>query len=161
VRKRRTAIFAASMLIIAGVLITLENFGIVRGVSFHWPILLTITGSGFIMLYFERYKNDYVLMWIGTFIFLLSLFFYYLNAFSWVRLSTLWPVFLGIVGFSFLSTSITTGKVLFAYFAGVFISLFIIFTLVFTISVKLWPLSLAVFGLSLMIIEYIHSRLSD
>jgi hypothetical protein len=149
------------MLVIAGILVTMENFGVVKGVSFHWPILLTITGSGFMMLYFERYRNDYVLMWIGTFLFLLSLFFYYLNAFSWKMLSSLWPVFLGAVGFSFLSISIVSRKVLFAYFASVFIALFIIFTLVFTISVKLWPMSLAVFGLSLIIIEYIHARLSE
>lgn len=160
-RRKRTAIFFALMLVIGGILVTLENFGLIRGISIHWPILLTITGSGFIMLYFERYKNDYVLMWIGTFIFLLSLFFYYLNATSWTSLSKLWPVFLGIVGFSFLSISITSRKILFAYFASVFIALFIIFTLVFAISVKLWPMSLAVFGLSLIIIEYIHSRLGD
>ena len=157
-QRKRTATVLAVFLIIAGSLITMENFAMIKGVTYHWPILLVIFGAGFIMLFFERDRNDPVLMWLGTFQIALSLLFYYLNATSWRNLASLWPVFLGAVGISFLAMAIVSRKMLFVYFAGSFLGLFIIFTLVFSISSKLWPLSFVVFGLSLIIIEQINSK---
>jgi len=159
-QRNRTAIVLAIFLIIAGSLITMENYDLIDGVTFHWPLLLLIFGIGFIMLFFEYRRNDPVLMWLGAFQCTLSLFFYYLNATSWKNLISLWPVFLGIVGASFLCVAIFTRKMLFVYFAGSFLAFFVIFTLVFSISSKLWPLSFVVFGLSLLIIEYINRRIN-
>jgi hypothetical protein len=158
--RRRTALVLAIFLIIAGLLITMENFSMLKGVTFHWPVLLTIFGTGFIMLFFERNRNDPVLMWLGTFQIVLSFLFYYLNATSWKNLVSLWPVFLGTVGISFLTVAIFSRKMMFVYIAGSFLGLFIIFTLVFSISSKLWPLSFVVFGLSLIIIEQINSKIN-
>jgi hypothetical protein len=159
-QRKRTATVLAVFLIIAGSLITMENFDMIKGVTYHWPILLVVFGAGFLMLFFERNRNDPVLMWLGTFQIALSLLFYYLNATSWKNLASLWPVFLGAVGISFLTVAIFSRKMLFVYFAGSFLGLFIIFTLVFSISSKLWPLSFVVFGLSLIIIEQINSKLN-
>ena len=159
-QRKRTATVLALFLIIAGSLITMENFGLIRGITFHWPALMLIFGSGFLFLFFERDKNDPVLMWLGTFQIALALLFYYLNATSWKNLVSLWPVFLGAVGISFLTVAIFSRKMLFVYFAGSFLGLFIIFTLVFSISSKLWPLSFVVFGLSLIIIEQINSKIN-
>ena len=47
-----------------------------------------------------------------------------------------------------------TRKRLYFYFAGAFIALFVILMLVFTVSTRLWPMSFAVFGVSLWILEY-------
>lgn len=159
-QRRRTASVLAIFLIIAGSLITMENFSMIKGVTYHWPILLVIFGAGFIMLFFERERNDPVLMWLGTFQIALSFLFYYLNATSWKNLASLWPVFLGTVGISFLAVAVFSRKMLFVYFAGSFLALFIIFTLVFSISSKLWPLSFVVFGFSLIIIEQINSKMN-
>ena len=149
----------AMIFIIIGTLITLENFSIISGVSFHWPGLLLILGCGFTLLFFQREKVDPVLLWLGTFIMILGIFFYYLNFTSWASLATLWPVFLGIVGISFFTVGFFTRKITLAYFGSAFIALFIIFFLVFGVSKKLWPMSLVVFGLSLLLLEYLHNNM--
>jgi hypothetical protein len=151
--RKRTIIFSATILIIVGSLILLENFQIIRGISIHWPIFLLITGGGFVLLFFQRDHVDQVLLWLGSFIFILGVFFYYLNFTSWDRLSSLWPFFLGIIGFSFLSVGMFTRKKIFAYFAIFFIALFIVFTLVYSVSIKLWPISFVVFGICLLILD--------
>ena len=156
---KRTVVFLAALLIIAGTVVTLENFSIIRGISSHWPVLLLIIGCGFVMLFFQRNKVDPVLLWLGSFLVILSIFFYYLNYTSWAQLASLWPVFLGIVGLSFLSIGIFIRNRIFAYFACGFIALFIIFFLVFSVSKKLWPMSLVVFGISLLILEYLHKKM--
>lgn len=158
-QRKPTSIILAFLLMIIGALITLENYSIISEISFHWPILLLIFGLGFILLFFNRRMEDPVLIWLGSFSSFLSFFFYYLNLTSWLSLSSLWPIFLGIVGISFLMITLFTKRILFAYFAGSFLALFIIFTLVFSISSKLWPLSFVVFGLSLLIIEYLNRKM--
>ncbi len=160
-QKKGTVIFLATLLIIGGTLITLENFSVISGVSFHWPVLLLIVGCGFVLLFFQRDKVDPVLLWLGSFLVILAIFFYYLNCTSWSKLSSLWPFFLGIVGLSFLSVGIFTRKLMFAYFASAFIALFIIFSLVFSVSTKFWPMSFVVFGISLLILEYLHKKMKN
>lgn len=157
-RQKRTLYFLAVLLIVVGVLLTLENLVIIQGISKHWPLFLIILGSGFIMLFFHKDRIDEVLVWLGTFILLLGGFFYYLNYTSWNLLATLWPVFLGLVGLSFLSIGVMKGKKLFVYLAVAFIAFFLIFTMVFAISTSLWPISFVVFGISLLIIEYLNKK---
>lgn len=158
-KNKKTLLFSAIIFILVGTLLTLENFSVIAGISAHWPIFLLIIGSGFTILYFQRKKTDEVLLWLGTLIFILGIFSYYLNFTSWQQLATLWPIFLGIIGSCFLSVGLVAKKVILNYFGILFISLFLIFTLVFTISIKLWPLSLVVFGICLLILEYLHNKI--
>ena len=158
-QRKKTIISLAIMFIFVGLLTTLENFQIIGGISIHWPVFLLITGCGFMLLFFQRNKGDTVLLWLGSFIFIIGIFFYYLNFTSWSQLSLLWPFFLGIIGLSFLSVSIFSRKLIFAYFSISFISLFIIFTIVFTVSKKLWPMSLVIFGISLLILDYLYRKM--
>ena len=105
----RTAQFLSPLLILIGVLVTLENFQVIGAVSAHWPLLLIILGLGFLMLFYQRQRSDAVLLWLGSFLTILAFFCYYLNFFAaWSRLSWLWPFFLGIVGMSFLVLGSTT-----------------------------------------------------
>ena len=157
-RNNSTLIFLAAIFIGVGVLLTLENMNIVDGISLHWPLFVLIAGSGFIMLFYQRNQNDDFLVWLGTFMVLLGLFFYYLNFTDWNHLSFLWPVFIGIVGFSFLAIGIIKKNRLFSYLGIVFVGMFLIFTLVFTVSKQLWPTSFVVFGLCLLIIEYYNKK---
>ncbi len=157
-KKNSTLVILAIFLILTGILVTLENYGLIHNVSRHWPVLLLFMGGGFLLLFFDRGRADPVLLWLGAFQVLLGVFFYFLNAISWRSLASLWPVFLGVVGFSFLLVAVFSKKMLYIYLAGGFIILFIIFTLVFSISSRLWPLSFVVFGISLLIIEYIINR---
>jgi hypothetical protein len=150
----RTAQFLSPLLILIGVLVTLENFQLIGTVSAHWPLLLIVLGLGFLMLFYQRQRSDAVLLWLGSFLTILALFCYYLNFTSWVRLARLWPIFLGIVGLSFLALGLDTRRRLYLYFAGSFIALFVILMLVFTVSTRLWPMSFVVFGVSLLVLEY-------
>lgn len=157
-RHKPTLLFLAVIFIGVGLLLTLENLDIVDGISVHWPLFVLIAGSGFVMLFYHRGKNDDFLVWLGTFMILLAVFFYYLNFTTWHQLSFLWPVFIGIVGFSFLTAGIIRRNRLFGYMGIIFIGLFLTFTLVFTVSKNLWPTSFIVFGLCLLIIEFYNRK---
>ncbi len=150
----RTAQFLAPLLILIGVLLTLENFQLIGAVSAHWPLLLLVLGVGFLMLFYQRQRSDTVLLWLGSFLMILALFCYYLTFTGWSQLSWLWPIFLGIVGLSFLALGIDTRKRVYLYFAGGFSALFVILMLVFSVSTRLWPMSFVIFGLSLLVLEY-------
>lgn len=154
----RTLLFLSVILMAVGAILTLENLGLVSGASRHWPMFLLILGSGFLLLYRSRQSGDAVLLWLGAFILFLGVFFYYLNFNSWRLLGRLWPVFLGLVGLSFLALAVDRRSRLFGVFAVAFIGLFLVFTLVFAISLKLWPISFLVFGAALMILEVIQRK---
>ncbi len=143
----------AVIFIIAGAVLTLENFSIVTGISSHWPLFVLLVGSGFTLLYFQTRRGDAALIWLGSFLIPLGLFFYYLNFSSWTQIGRLWPLFLGIVGVSFLVTTIATRSRIFLYISILFVALFGALWLVFSVSLRLWPLSLVVFGLSLLSIN--------
>lgn len=157
----RTLLFLAVILMAVGALLTLENLGLVPGVSRHWPMFLLILGSGFLLLYRNRQSGDAALLWLGAFILSLGFFFYYLNFTSWRLLDRLWPVFLGLVGLSFLALALDRRSRLFGVFAVAFIGLFLVFTMVFAVSLKLWPVSFLVFGAALMVLELIQKRDSN
>ena len=157
-QSKKTIVFLGLLLIIVGTLITLENFMVIKKISIHWPVFLLIIGFGFIMLFFQRKRADLVLLWLGSFIFILGIFFYYLNFTSWSRLSSLWPIFLGIVGLSFLSIGLFSKILFFIYFALSFLALFAVFSLVFSISYKLWPMSFVIFGISLLLLDYFQKN---
>jgi hypothetical protein len=155
-RKRSGTAFLAVILIITGIVVTLENFRFLNGISRHWPALLLILGLGFTLLYFQRQKQDQVLIWLGTFIGLLGLFFYYLNFTTWKSLSHDWPVFLLIIGISFIPVAASRRKMIYVLSSLSFITLFLIFFMVFKVSAKLWPLSFLFLGADLLIIEYVN-----
>ena len=123
-------------------------------------MLLIILGTGFMILFFQRYRQDIAMIWIGSFIATLGLFFYYLNFNGWQKLGYDWPVFLAIVGLSFLLVSVYSRKMVYILSALLFITLFLIFFLVFTISSKFWPLSLFILGVDLLLIDYFNKKVT-
>jgi hypothetical protein len=144
----------AILFIVAGAILTLENMGVLAGVSELWPLLVIVTGSGFLMLFFEQAKRDLSLIWLGTFLILVGLFFQFLSFTSWQRVTRLWPFFLGITGASFLAVAFLSPSRVFRYLAIVFLALFLALSIVFTVSTVLWPVSLIIFGISLLSISY-------
>jgi uncharacterized membrane protein HdeD (DUF308 family) len=148
-------VFLSAILVVVGALLTLENLGLVDGVSRHWPAFLVVLGTGFLLLFYKRDGTDLPLLWLGSFICSLGVFFYFLNFTSWRSLGRLWPVFLGLVGLSFLALGVARRSRMYSAFAVAFIGLFLIFMLVFTVSLKLWPMSLVVFGASLLILDHL------
>ncbi len=139
----------AAVFVIAGVILTLETTGVVTGIARFWPLLIIILGIGFLGLFNQKGRNDLVLAWLGTFSIGLGTLFGYLNHAGWLRISRLWPIFLALVGVSFTVLSFFSPNRAFAWSAVLFLSLFVVFYLVFSVSLSLWPLSLVIFGLCL------------
>lgn len=157
----KTLLFLAAILMAVGALLTLENLGLLHGVSRHWPMFLLILGSGFLLLYRSRQAGDAAMLWLGSFILLLGAFFYFLNFTSWRLLGRLWPVFLGLAGLSFLAVGVARRSMMFHLLATALVGLFTVFTLVFAVSMKLWPTSLVVFGASLLMLDYMRRKEKD
>ncbi|MFA5793958.1 MAG: hypothetical protein WC980_02640 [Candidatus Brocadiia bacterium] len=160
-KNKKSIIALAGLFIIAGLVLVLENYSLLSGISKFWPALILITGSGFVLLFFSRQRRDAALIWLGSFMILLSIFFLCLNNTSWTVLSYLWPVFLGIVGMSFFMTSVFAKGKVHIYMAISFITVFLVLYFVFTISYKLWPMSLVLFGISLLVIDYFNKMNPD
>lgn len=157
--RRIRSIFAlAVVFIVAGTVLTLENIGAITGISKLWPAFVLILGIGFAILFFERKKNDLVVLWMGSTLCLGGIFFFYLNYTSWAQLAKLWPVFLGITGISFLVIYARGKARIFLFLALALIMLSALFYLVFGVSLMLWPLSLVAFGVSLLVINNYYLR---
>ena len=142
----------AVVLILMGIALLLENYGFISGVWMFWPVLPLIIGIGFCMLYF-RARKDLVLLGLGTFIMLNSILFFYLNCTAWYLLAYLWPVFIVILGMSFLTCYIFSKRNIIIYLAILLMSLGISFILIFAVSTILWPISLVLAGLSFILID--------
>lgn len=146
----------AAILILIGAVFLLDNFGIITGVVAFWPALPLILGTGFCMLFFRSRRKDPVLLGLGSTILLNSIFFFYLNFAGWVRLAVLWPVFIVILGMTFLACYIHSRETVLIYLAVFMIALGISFILVFAVSTKLWPLTLVLTGVSFIIINIVE-----
>ncbi|MBN2188077.1 MAG: hypothetical protein JW699_01380 [Chitinispirillaceae bacterium] len=157
-RKGRSVFVLAVVLIAAGAALTLENMGFVSGAGRLWPAFVLVLGAGFLILFFNRGKNDPALLFIGTVVSLLSVFFFYLNLTGWSHMSKLWPVFLGIAGAGFLAIYLERRLRLFLLLSVALVMLAGVFYLVFGVSLHLWPLSLVAFGLSLLAVNHYYLR---
>jgi uncharacterized membrane protein len=157
-KPKRSLTALAALFICTGAVLTLENYRLVAGISAHWPLFLILVGSGFVLLYFKERRRDAALIWLGSFCVPIGVFFYFLNFTSWEHMAHLWPLFLGITGLSFLITTIATKSRIFLYLSFLFVTLFCALWLVFTVSIKLWPMSLVVFGLSLLSINLFANK---
>lgn len=58
-QQKQTLSYWAGLFVFAGAVVTLENFGVLYGVSMHWPILPSLLGTGLVLLFFQRQKNIY------------------------------------------------------------------------------------------------------
>ncbi|MFC1851081.1 hypothetical protein ACFL27_12880 [candidate division CSSED10-310 bacterium] len=139
--------------ILVGILLILENYSLILGISKWWPIFPLLIGIGMGHLFVVRGLGDLVMIGMATYLVSVSIFFFYLNIVGWLRLKELWPVFIGLLGLSFLSVVAFGGGRRIYYFLSFFlIVLSIFFFVIFTVDTRLWPLSLILFGLSILIV---------
>lgn len=157
-RQVKSVFVLAMVFIAAGATLTLENMGLVRGASKLWPAFVLILGAGFLILFFDRKKNDLALLFLGTVISLLGAFFFFLNYTAWSKMSTMWPVSLGIAGAGFLAMYLVSRARLFLFLFVALTMLAGVFYLIFGISLVLWPLSLVAFGASLLVVNHYYLR---
>jgi len=143
----------ATVLIVIGAVFLLENFGIIEGAWFLWPLLPLIIGIGFCILFFKTRRRDPVLLGMGIFTLLNSIFFFYLNFTGWWQLVFLWPVFIVMLGLTFLACYFPSKAKVLLYLTTFLIALGVSFILIFVISTRLWPIILVLAGVSFIIIS--------
>lgn len=156
---KRPVKILATFCILAGLVLLLEGYGYLKGVYRFWPIFPFILGTGFILLFAKRLKNDFALLGIGIYTICVSIFFLILNFIGWQALSRLWPLFIGFLGLSFLGP-IAFGKKrgVFVPIASFLILLCTFFILIFTIDSRLWPISLVLFGSCLLLVNHFDKK---
>ena len=153
---RNEFIVLAFALVITGFLLLFESFGFLGGISRLWPIFSLIIGIGLIMLL--KNQEDAGLLWLGSLMIMLSLFFFYLNFTSWKQLARLWPVFIAIFGLAFLFCYLINKNRAILITSLFTILLSIAFILIFSLSIKLWPVSLIIAGIFLYIISKFNNK---
>ena len=139
--------------IVCGALMLLDTYGYLGGVYKLWPVFSLILGVGLCLLYFKKQRFEIALLGIGTYFICVSFFFLFLNYTSWSILTDAWPLFIGFLGLSFLAPVIFGKKRgIFVLIALFLIFLSSIFILAFSADSKLWPISLILFGICLLLV---------
>ncbi|MBM4387295.1 MAG: hypothetical protein FJ088_06115 [Deltaproteobacteria bacterium] len=147
------------ILIFVSPVILLETTPVISGVYRLWPLIPLVFGIGSVLLFFKSGRNDSLMFGFGVYFIMLSVFFLYLNYTSWDRLSYLWPVFILLIGLAFLFLSLVKEIRLIRFFGLVFSLAGIACISVFSISYSLWPLSLALFGIVILLINHLPDYL--
>ena len=147
----------AGLLILSGIALLLESKGYFTGIHNLWPMFVFVVGLGLSLMFYSD-KRDVGLIGLGSFMIMISIFFFYLNFSSWAKLKTLWSLFIAIVGISLLICSIYSRKRIFLLVGLFAILLSIAFILIFAVSYSLWPISLIIAGLFIYIISFFDRK---
>ncbi len=144
--------------IISGLVLIGENYGVLPPVHKLWPLASGALGIGFLLLY-RRRKLEILLIGIGTYLVCFSALALICNFTSWHILKEAWPLFIGFLGISMFSIFFF-GKRHFLYFSigSGLIMLSVVFFFVFTVDPLLWPLSLVLFGLTILFVNYFRTK---
>jgi len=152
----------AILCVLVGVLLLLEQFGVLRGVHRLWPVFPAFVGSGLLVLFYQRGRQDLVLMGIGTFMIGVSGLFFLCNYTSWAILLDAWPAFIALVGLSSVAASFYAKRARTAMWisGGSLVLLGLIFFVVFGVHPGLWPVSLISFGIWILALTWAVRRSS-
>ncbi|MBN2384321.1 hypothetical protein JXQ70_15700 [bacterium] len=143
--------------ILVGGLLILENYGLIPSISMWWPLFPFLVGLGMVRLFNDRGQQDLTLIGMATYLIAVSLFFFYLNWTNWIQLKELWPVFVGLLGLSFLavfyfSRGKGSGRKLIIVLSIFLMILSLLLFIIFKVDARLWPLALVLFGISIILI---------
>jgi hypothetical protein len=153
-RPKRSFQVLAGICILFGILFLLENYGALSGVYNFWPIFPLVVGLGLNLLYFRRGRRDPIALGMGMYLILFSSLAFYCNFTSWAVIATLWPLFAGFMGVSLLVVAYFEKKQPVMILIGLCLCLLCLtFILVFTIDLRLWPISLVLFGIFILLIR--------
>jgi presenilin-like A22 family membrane protease len=147
----------AGLLVLSGIALLLEGNGVLLGIHNLWPIFVFVIGLGLSLMFYQG-RKDIGLIGLGSFMIMLSIFFFYLNFTSWALLKNLWPVFISIVAVSILLCFLYNKKKIFLVVGLFGVLLSITFILIFGVAESLWPVSLIIAGLLIYIISFFDRK---
>jgi hypothetical protein len=152
--RRKSFNVLAGISIFIGALLLLQNYNVIPNINKLWPIFSLFLGWGLGILYFKRGRKDQIALGMGVFLICFSIMAFYYNFTSWVAISGTWPLFLGFAGISFLVVAYFANSHPIVILIGVFLCfLCFVFILVFTVDLRLWPISLVLFGICIFLIR--------
>lgn len=141
----------AILAMLVGGLLLAENFGLIGHVGQGWPLTVTLAGAALVVAGAGRGRYGRGFIGTGVYLGLASFLFLYLNLTSWERIGDLWPLFIGFLGVAiFVSAERHQRRGVLLYLSVALVLLCLTFFLVFSIEAKLWPISLLLFGISLL-----------
>jgi len=143
----------AALCLISGFFLILDNYGILSGAWRFWPVFPLCLGLGGIWFFRKGGTKDVLTVGVGSFLFLISIFFFVLNYTSWSHMVKFWPTFIGVLGVSILAASCFAKRRRWLAISGIFfVFLSVIFFAVFTVNARLWPVSLMLFGIWILLV---------
>jgi hypothetical protein len=152
----------AILSVVVGIILLLDNLGVLTGVHRLWPVFPAFVGAGLVLLFYQRGRHDLVLMGIGSFMIGASAVFFACNYASWGILLRAWPVFLALVGLCSVLVSFYARRASRPLWisGGSLVVLGLVFFLVFGVHSGLWPTSLIAFGLWILVLTWARRRAS-
>lgn len=142
----------AFLLIFIGCFLALDYVAKLHFVHKLWPIILTSEGVGLVIIYNHSKDGKILFLVIGEYLILFSILALYCNFYSWIKLSTLWPLFISFFGINFITVFFIQKKNRFILFLGLFLLLLsLFFFLLIFFGSHIWFLIFILIGLSILI----------
>jgi uncharacterized membrane protein HdeD (DUF308 family) len=142
------------LLAVVGILMAVDTMTDLSFLYRLWPLLTTVLGIGFIGIYLRRARREALYVGLGVYIIGFSILALYCSLTSWTALATLWPVFIGLMGLSFVFSHLFGSARPALLLAGLLsISLSIMFYFVFGLNHRLWWTILVLAGISFIIFD--------
>jgi hypothetical protein len=119
-----------------------------------WPLAITVLGIGFIGIYVRRSRRESVYIGMGVYLVGFSGLALYCSLTTWTALTVLWPIFITLMGLSFVFGYLfgTRGPGL--LLAGLlFISLSALFFSLFSFNRRLWWSIFILAGTSFLVFD--------
>ncbi len=150
----RTYTRFAFLCIIIGLLLSVDSFLGVPIIYKFWPLLLAVLSLGFVGIFIRRNNREPVFLAIGIYILCFTGVALYCNFTSWSNLKLVWPLFITFLGISFLSAFLFSHRRYPLLLLGLlFVSLSIVFFLVFSLGGQYWWTVFILVGLSVLLAE--------
>lgn len=145
------------MLAFIGILLAIDTLADLSFIYRLWPLVTILLGIGFIGIYIRRSRREGVYIGVGVYIIGFSVLALYCSLTSWTALSTLWPVFIGLMGLSFVFGFFFGDRHPSLLLAGLlFISLALLFYSVFGLNHRLWWIVFILAGISFLIFDKVR-----
>ena len=130
------------------------------GISFLyrlWPLLTAVLGIGFIGIYVQRSRREAAYIGVGVYLIGFSALALYCSLTTWTALADLWPVFVGLMGLSFIFGYFFGSRRPLSLLAGLLsLSLAAVFFFVFGVTPRLWWSVFILAGASLFIFDRVR-----